>query len=479
VTVAGILTVAKRWWALLLLGGILAGSGGYVMASQGPRIFESRVRLLVGPLSTGIDVLRANDLLSRTYAELVTSDALLQATIDELDLDRTPDELREVVHATADGPTRLLIVRVQDEDPEQSAAVADAIAGQLGRIIERSQRIAVVPTNTTIPTEASAPAETAGLLVLDAARPGELVATRSGIITVISALTGMAAAFALALVVTALRETIGDEEEVGIITGVETLGLVRSGGGGGARSLAVRSRPDSPRAIDCRVLATKLELLCRQESLKSLLILGAADGGETGDLAANLASALAERRTHVALVDADHVTRGATRVLGFEDRPGLTDLPWTAEELPLPAMTIVSPHLMVMPAGRSAWAATTNSASPEALVSSLSSMTEFVIVSAAPVHQTPDALAWARATDGAVLVVRRDATRAELLRGAVKSLRQVGARVIGVIMDEPRRRRPWSGAARPSGGRSVMRNGSATEEPSRVGRTELVSGRSQ
>jgi polysaccharide biosynthesis transport protein len=461
--VVGILDVARRWWALMIASALLAGLAGYAAASGGPPVYESRVRLLIGPVSTSLEVLRASDLLSRTYAELITSDALLESTIEALGLDRTSDDLRDAVRATADGPTRLLIIRVRDGDPQASADIANAIATQLAGYIERSQAAVTLPVVPGAPPPADAPASstdeaaapadgtvtptegadagsaappatepeaprTEGVLVLDAARPGQLVASRAGIIGVIAGAAGLAGALAVAIALAALRETVRDEGEVARVTGVETLGVVRRGGGVPVRSLAVRSRPDSPRAVDCRLLATKIELLCRQQALRSILILGASDGADAGELAANVAAVLAERRTHVALVDADHQSRSVTRRLGFEGKPGLTDLSWSADELPLSAMTIVSSHLMVLPAGQSSWSASTDTASPEALVASLGSMTEFVLVTAAAVHQAPDALAWARATDGTVLVVRRDATKADVLRGAVKSLRQVGAR---------------------------------------------------
>lgn len=482
----GILHVARRWWALLIASALLAGLGGYAAASGGPPVYESRVRLLIGPVSMGLEELRASDLLSRTYAELITSDVLLESTIQELGLERTPDDLRDEVRATADGPTRLLIIRVRDGDPQVAADIANAIAAQLAGYIERSEAAAAARATeaapVTAPAEAASPAAapaatategtdtaatdpvvtdtgvtdggvfdatatgTEGVLVLDAAQPGELVASRAGITGVIAGVAGLAAAFAIAITFTSLRETVRDESEVARVTGVETLGVVRRGAGVPARSLAVWSRPDSPRAVDCRMLATKVELLCRQQGLRSILVLGSSDGADAGELAANMATVLAERRTRVALVDADHHSRSVTRRLGLEGRPGLTDLQWSADELPLSAMTIVSSHLMVVPAGQSSWSSSTDSASPEALVENLGSMSEFVVVSAAAVHQAPDALAWARATDGTVLVVPRSATTADALRAAVKSLRQVGASLVGVILDEPRGR-SWTGSS--------------------------------
>jgi succinoglycan biosynthesis transport protein ExoP len=447
-----ILDVGRRWWALMAAAAVLAGFVGYAAASGGPPMYESRVRLLIGPVSTELDVLRASDLLSRTYAELITSDALLESTIDALELDRSSDDLRDAVRATADGPTRLLIIRVRDGDPELSAAIANAIAAQLAGYIERSEAAAAPPTTAAAPTEGAggssttppaadqATTSTEGVLVLDSARPGQLVASRAGIIGVIAAVAGLAAALAVGITLTSLRETVRDEAEVARVTGVETLGVVRRGVGIPPRSLAIQSRPDSPRAVDCRLLATKIELLCRQEALRSILVLGSSDGADAGELAANVATVLAERRTRVALVDADHLSRSVTRRLLLDGRPGLTDLRWSADELPLSAMTIVSSHLMVLPAGQSSWSASTDTASPEALVENLGSMCEFVVVTAAAIHQAPDALAWARATDGTVLAVRRDATRADALRATVKSLRQVGARLIGVVLDEPRGR---------------------------------------
>lgn len=433
--VLGILAVARRWSAVLILGAVLAGAAGYVVASAGPTVYESRVRMLVGPVNTELDALRASDLLTRTYAELVTSDALLSATIEELGLDMSPAELRENVRATADGPTRLLIVRVHDLDPDRSAMIAGSIAAHLDEFV--TSGAVATPRVQGDQVESLAEAQRDGVLIVDPAGRGEPVASRAAIITALSALAGLLFVFGIAAAVAAFRETVGGEEEVAAIAGVDTLGEVRGVGARSYGSIAVRARPEGPRATDCQLLATKVELLWREGSLRSLLILAASDGADPGDLAANVASALAERGTHVALVDADHINRGVTRLFSLEGRTGLTDMPWTAEELPLSSMTIIGSRLMVMPAGRSRWAASTNSASPEALVSSLSEMTDLVIITAAAVQEAPDALAWARAADAVAVVVRRNRTKREVLRGAVTSLRQIGANLTGVVIHDP------------------------------------------
>ncbi len=98
------------------------------MGSSLTRIYEAEARLLVGPFNTDLNTQRASGQLALTYGELVTSRPMLESVIAELGLTTAVDDLRETVASSPNDVTRILTIRVQDADPAQAAAIANALA---------------------------------------------------------------------------------------------------------------------------------------------------------------------------------------------------------------------------------------------------------------------------------------------------------------------------------------------------------------
>ena len=69
---SGYIAVVRRWWWTLLVAAWVAGLTGFLVASQIAPTYESRVSLLVGPINTDQNTLRASGQLVQTYAQLVT-----------------------------------------------------------------------------------------------------------------------------------------------------------------------------------------------------------------------------------------------------------------------------------------------------------------------------------------------------------------------------------------------------------------------
>jgi Mrp family chromosome partitioning ATPase len=89
---------------------------------------------------------------------------------------------------------------------------------------------------------------------------------------------------------------------------------------------------------------------------------------------------------------------------------------------------------------------------------------DIVVVSAGAAAASAAALAWARCTDGTVLLARRNGTRRDELQRAKEALAEVGAPILGTALaDRARMRRfPLSLVAR---GRGPSRLLSRVERP--------------
>ena len=134
---SGYLAVAKRWWWTLIVAAWIAGLTGYLVATTIQPTYEAQVKVLVGPLNTDTDTLRASGLLVQTYAQYVTTREVLASTIQELGLDLEPDDLAAATRATANDVTRILTIQVQADDPQQASDLANTVATELEQLTSR------------------------------------------------------------------------------------------------------------------------------------------------------------------------------------------------------------------------------------------------------------------------------------------------------------------------------------------------------
>jgi polysaccharide biosynthesis transport protein len=425
-----ILSVIRQWGWVLVLSAVIAGAAGHLATSALPVMHEARVRLLVGPVPADNDEIRAAGSLTRTYGELVTGEDVVQNTIEQLGLPHSPGQLRSAIRATADGGTRMLIVRVRDLDADVAALIADEVARQLERLF----------------ADGSLQDGAGELRVIDRASPGSPVGISGLLIASLAGFAGLVAALTLVILLENLRQTIRTPEELTAVSGVDYLGSVSMAGRPTApRGFAVEIDPDSPRAADYRMLATKAELIAGRDGLRSLLVLGVGSAQGSGELMANIGKTLSERRHAVTLIDANVEAAEVTTLLGLGGRPGLTELleqyeQFDEAELHPESFTFSrDPRLFVIPFGRKGNQGPPHSSRAPILLAQLLRQADFLLLNAAPAHRSATSLVWAGAADGTVLVVPRNRTKRGELTHLVESLRLVGTNLIGVVFEERHR----------------------------------------
>jgi capsular polysaccharide biosynthesis protein/Mrp family chromosome partitioning ATPase len=432
-----LVSVARRWWWTILLASLLAGTAGALFTAAMPASHEARVRMLVGPISGGDDTVRAAGQLTRTYAELVSSTAVVNGTISELGLPYRPEQLKAAISPTADSATRLLIVRVQDSDPGRAVQIANELSSQLTALTSSDD-------------------ELSSLLVIDPAVQAVPVGVPTTLVVGLAGFAGLVGALTLVLLLENLDQSIRDEEELTEVSGVDYLGkVVLSGRRAGAATggFVVETAPDSGSAADHRMLATKIELIANRDGIRSLLVLGVGEAQGSGELAANVAKVLADRRHCVTLLDANPHAQEITGLLALRDHPGLTDLlereelSEDAEVHPSGFTFSLDPRLFVVPYGLATGSLAPHGTGAPWVLDRLLLQADFLLVNSAPVHRSAASLMWAGAVDATVLVVPRHGVQRGELSHLMESLRLVGTKPIGVVFEE-RRRFLWLGRQR-------------------------------
>lgn len=417
---SGYLAVARRWWWTLLVAAWVAGVGGYFIASQLPPTYEARVRLLVGPLNDDVNILRASGLLVQTYGELATSDPVLNATVEKLGLAENGTSLRTTVRTTVNDSTRLLTIRVENQDPKLAAAIANELSNQLE---------ALDNSTTARPEGLITPIE-------PAVAPTEAVSPNVSLIVILAAAAGLMGALGLILIIDYLDPRVRDEAHARQLLGSKPIlvseGRTRSTANAGHNGQsAVDKMPASRGPANFRLLAARLASAGLGSSFHNVLIVGSEMNSKAGEVALNLGMALADDGRRVVLVDANHQDRALTTLLRVDQRFGITDL---LKPNPRPLADVMTERagMTVIPPG-----ATPRNVDPDTIAPVLTLLrraADVVVITGPPVPIGPSSLAWVRAAEATALVVWLNHTKPEDLSEAAESIDLVGGRLIGGIL---------------------------------------------
>jgi len=419
VELSGYLAILRRWWWTLLVAVWVAGLLGYLVGSRIEPTYESTVRLLVGPINTDTNTLRASGQLVQTYAELAVSQPLLETTAAELGL--SPEavvELAASVRTTANDQTRILTIRVQGPDAPGTTQAANAIAGQL---IDLTSRGTSRPEGQ--------------VQVIEFAKvPIEPIAPQISIIVLMSAAAGLLGALLLVLLAEYLADRVQDGDDIVRLSGQPAIGLLPAG-----TPAPLAGRDPATRRVPVGAFGSIVAALAFSEpepDVRELVVTGADDGGHRTDLALGLAAAAAAWRP-VILIDADPAG-AATSLIGTGG--AIVTSGAVARRIVPTAVD----GLRLLPAGAVPDLPSSSPAEARAILDQVAQNGELVIVDAGNLLGEPGSMVWAGVVGSAIIGVRRGTTRRSDVREGLARLERVRARVIGCVLIESRTSRSGS-----------------------------------
>lgn len=356
-TVADVLRGVRARWLLFVTCLIIPIAAALAVSRASPPSYLSTAQLFVaapGPSSTP-DAYQGALFAQQqapSYAELATSPAVLRAVIGGLGLDSTPAGLANEVSAIAPANSVLIDVTARASSAPEARNIANETAVQLAAAAEHL---------------AASGDHRHPQLTLRVVKPAVLPATRSSH-TKTDLILGIIVGLAVGFAVIVLREKsdarVRTTQDAELAVGCPLVTVMRAPPRPRPwRRASTRVTPGGPEAF--RRLRIQLAPLMTRDGTQTLTVTSLAADDAGAAVALNLALALAECGTRVALLDLDPGSTVIADSIGIAGPVGVGSV--LAGRTPLDAaIHEYGPRLLVLPAGpASAWPA--QSTSPDRL----------------------------------------------------------------------------------------------------------------
>jgi capsular exopolysaccharide synthesis family protein len=376
----------RKWWWLIVIATLIAGTVSYLSARQQPDQFRARTTLMIGqaidnPNPSGAEFWLTQQ-LAQTYAEIASREPVRNATMAALGLNWLPD-----IGVRALPDTQLIEIAVSDTSAQRAQAVANELTHQLilqsptsseeleeqsrqsfisdqldgleSKIEDTQLEITEKQAEQTIATGArqfsdlqnqittlqsklaTLQSNYADLLsnsrqgainTLNIIEPASLPTIPIGPVAATTVFVAAAIGFTLATGAAYLLEYLDDSvtnpDEVLKLTGLPTLaGIARITDDGEDGRLITLTKPRSPTSEAYRVLRTGIQFSSVDNPDRVSLMVTSANPSEGKSLTvANLAIVMAQAGHNVLVIDADLRRPVQHKIFRLPQQGGLTSL---------------------------------------------------------------------------------------------------------------------------------------------------------
>jgi capsular exopolysaccharide synthesis family protein len=218
-----------------------------------------------------------------------------------------------------------------------------------------------------------------------------------------------------------------------------------NGTGGRRNALVTLTKAHSVGAESFRNLRTNVRFVRAGQGATEMVVTSPAPQEGKSLTAANLAIALAQQGMKTLLVDADMRRSVQHRQFDIESSPGLSDLLVSEEGLDGVIRQSEVENLDVLPAGVHPPNPAELVGGPrmERLLDVLRQRYDSIVIDSPPMLAVTDASVLGKKTDGVILVVRAERTEKDAINLAIQQLQDVGARILGVVVNDAKPDGPY------------------------------------
>lgn len=487
------------WAWLIVLAGIVAGAAAFFVSIRMTPIYEASTRLLVSAPSSisGVDpsALVTTQTMTSTYSQMLLDRPVLQGVIDQLKLGMTTDDLKKMISVDVVTNTQLLTISVQDANPTQAADIANAMAtvftsrirelqsarysasreGLLQQMNDMESQLQTTNDQITATTDPAlleqlqarltqyrtiysnlvtsyeqvrlAEEQTSTNVVVSepATPPTVPVSPKVTRNLALAVVAGILLAAGVVFAADSLDDSIKNPDELHRKFDLPILGMIAWHESEGGKPISI-NQPRSPVAEAFRSIRTNVTFAGVDTPLRRVLITSPTPQDGKTMVSTNLAVVMAQGERRVTLIDADLRRPKVHQKFGLQNRVGLTDMFTTqAEGFAKIAHSNGVPRLTIVTSGPLPPnpAELLTSQKMVRIMDQLGKECDLLLIDTPPVMTVSDAAGLAPAMDGVILVVRPGTTKMTAFKQTVEQLRAVGAKILGVVMNEvnPRSRR--------------------------------------
>ena len=411
-----VMPIARRWPSIAVATLLGAGLALAYLQLATPRYSAHADVLVVPPAVKSTDAVSERTLES--YAHVLGGRSTAVRVVADLKLTTSTGSVARHLSARVLDDTSVLRVTADSTRRQEAADISDSAAKAFVTWLA-DQDTKLVPTiveTATTPADPSSPARVPWILA--------------------GALLGLLAGAAIAAARNASDRGIRSPAELEEASGASVLGAIAYDRAAVQSPLITSLGTHHPRFEAVRILRTNLQFLDIDRDNKVITITSSVPGEGKSTTACNLAIALAQAGSQVALVEGDLRRPRVSDYLGLEKSVGLTTVLVGRVGLEAALQQAATPGLDVLASGalppNPSEILQTNAM--RSLISELRHRYDVVLIDAPPLLPVTDASLAASISDGAVLVVRHGDTGIDEVRAATERLRSVGARLLGTVL---------------------------------------------
>jgi non-specific protein-tyrosine kinase len=496
-----VITILLRRWSLLLLTTLLAVTATYLVTRALPTIYKGTVTVMVGESLQNTQVnregLMVSDLLVYTYVQMVTSQPVLEGTVQALGLQETWQSLKRQVHALRIESTQLLKIEVEAETPEEAKLIADEVARQLiflsptavqnrenedtrtfmrqraanlqAKIEAGQQRLETIDAllANSLTTEQVSELQdeinttetlitrwedtyTQLLVFIESRRaPNILVVVDPAQVTVeppmvelftfIGGLVGLLSGVGIIFLLEVFNDTVRSTDDFSSLN-LEVLGTIDHIKGKTYPHKLITARNSfAPTTEAYRIIRSNIQFIWADQFRKSILVTSPTSGEGKSTTVANLGVVMAQIGYKTVIVDADLRQPTLHKIFQLTHEEGLADLlrqPENEVEPYLKSTGIENLQIItsgILPPNPSELLC---SLRMKQLVAHLKEMADIIIFDAPPVLLVTDAVVLASQADSVILVIKAEETKRDEVKQTLLSLQRTKTYILGGIFNQ-------------------------------------------
>ncbi len=405
---------------ILFVGGIVA----YDIVFKDP-VYQAQTEVVIAQLNSDINIndVNVSQKLVTNYSEIAKSELVINQVINNLNLPVSAKELSKNLTIKPVDNSSILNISVRDANAKLSAVIANEIV----KVFTEEVKTIYGSDNVTQLSVAATPSA-----------PANNTTIRD---IVLAAVIAIVLVTGLAFIRFYLDDTVKDNDDVEKNIGLPVAGRITKGDVSarrGSNELIVEKTPKAIVSENIKSLRTNLQFTAVDRTLKTVLVTSTNASEGKSFVSANLAISFAQADKRVLLVDCDLRKGRVHKLFSVPNTKGLSDLladdlrsfaeyirPTKTRNLDLITCGTYPPNPSELLASKK----------NRQLIKVLRDYYDIVIFDGAPVGGLADSVILSSLVDGTLIVVRESGTSKSDLIAAKDSLRKVGGKILGLVIN--------------------------------------------